>query len=80
MITEAANELAKAILEKAAMYKNYASMSACEYASSDNPVSKAEYTRYIGQYDVFYKLHSEICQSLHAVEREMQQRNDSTGA
>ena len=81
MITDAANRLADIILDKYKSFGGMASQSACEYARTDNPESKASYDKYNSLSDAYYQIHSVVCQHLHAVEAEMSRKvRDSIAA
>lgn len=74
MITDAGNSLADSILAAAKQKQSLATMKACDYANSDNKADQAAYQKYTEMADMLLKFHSDVCYSLHAVEREMSKR------
>lgn len=77
MITDAANKLAEEILKQANQHRDAARLYAVSYAESDNPVDKAAFQKYSMLEDQFRKMHSLVCQGLHATEAEMKKKLSS---
>jgi hypothetical protein len=76
MITDAGNTLAKEIMAKAKEYEGLASMSAVDYARTDNADAKACFQKYTALENCCRTIHTLVCQGLHAVEQEMEKRVD----
>lgn len=72
MKTEAAHALQEYICDESKRLRDMASMYAIQYADSDDPADKANYTRYRFAADEVQKLHGPACQALHALESQIQ--------
>lgn len=68
MKTEASDQLQKHICDESKRLRDMASMYALQYAESDDPADKANYTRYRFAADEVQKLHGPVCQTLHLLE------------
>lgn len=68
MKTEIGDGLQKHICDESARLRDMAKMYAVQYAESDDPADKANYTRYRFAADEVQKLHAPTCNVLHALE------------
>jgi len=68
MKTEVSDGLQKHICEESNRLREMAKMYAVQYAESDDPADKANYTRYRFAADEVQKLHAPTCNVLHALE------------
>jgi len=71
MKTEVGDGLQKHICEESNRLRNMANMYAVQYAESDDPADKANYTRYRFAADEVQKLHAPTCNVLHALEAQI---------
>lgn len=71
MKTEVADSLQKHICDESKRLRDMASMYAIQYADSDDPADKANYTRYRFAADEVQKLHAPTCNVLHVLESQI---------
>jgi len=61
-------EMCKWLLERQKRQSDYAKSAACDYARTDNPVSKARYNECCAIEKEIAEVYSAVCQCLHALE------------
>lgn len=79
MITDAANKFADAILKKSKEYNDMANFHAADYARTDSKDAQLNFKRNVELSEIFRKLHTEACQAMHAIEREMNEAAQAKG-